>query len=112
MRKAEAIRLIWTVMVQRWQEQWNRDTKSRHLFQVQRKVGEGGKKGQKRGGYFYKIKGGTQPVLKCDRKASKRKVLLLPGNRDHGACIATVWAVLKGKREAEIWYEGEGDRGN
>jgi hypothetical protein len=62
MSKAETKSLIWTVMVQRWQEQWNIDTKGRHLFQVQRKVGEGGRKGQKKGGYFYKIKGGTQTV--------------------------------------------------
>jgi hypothetical protein len=32
MSKTEAKRLIWTVMVQRWQEQWNRDAKDRHLF--------------------------------------------------------------------------------
>jgi hypothetical protein len=43
MSKEKAKGLIWTVMVQRWQEQWNRDTKGRHLFQVQRKVGEDGK---------------------------------------------------------------------
>ena len=53
MSKAEVKCMIWTVMLQRWQEQWNRDTKGRHLFQVQRKV----RKGQKRGPYFYKIKG-------------------------------------------------------
>jgi hypothetical protein len=41
--KAEAKSLIWTVVVQRWQEQWNRDTMSRRLFQVQRKVGRGGR---------------------------------------------------------------------
>ena len=97
--------LMWTVKAQRWQEQWNRDTMGRHLFQVQRKVGEGARKEQKRGGYSYKIKSGTQPVeyvLKCDNKASNMKVWLLPGNRDCGACIATLWVVSEGKREAEI----------
>ena len=34
MSKAEAKCLIWTVMVQPWQKQWNRDTKGRYLFQV------------------------------------------------------------------------------
>lgn len=46
MSKAEAKSLIWTVMVQRWQEQWNRDTKGGHIFQVQRKFREDGRKGQ------------------------------------------------------------------
>ena len=32
MSKAEAKSLIWTVMVQRWQEQWNRDTKGKLLL--------------------------------------------------------------------------------
>ena len=32
MSKAEAKSLIWTVVVQKLQEQWNRDTKGRHLF--------------------------------------------------------------------------------
>ena len=32
MSKAEAKSLIWTVMVQRWQEKWNRDTKGKLLL--------------------------------------------------------------------------------
>ena len=62
MSKADTKSLIWTVMVQKRHEQWNRDTKGRHLFKVQRKVREDCRKGQKRGGYFYKINGGTQTV--------------------------------------------------
>ena len=48
MSKAEAEAKIWTVMVEKCQEQWNRDTKERHLFQVQRKVGEGRTAGRDR----------------------------------------------------------------
>ena len=64
MSKADAKTLIWTGMGQRWQEQWNRDTKGRHLFQVQRKVREGRMAGRdlREEAMFYKIKGGTQPV--------------------------------------------------
>jgi hypothetical protein len=43
MTKAEEKSLIWRVIVQRWQ-QWNRDTKGRHLFEVQRNVGEDDRK--------------------------------------------------------------------
>ena len=42
MSKSEGKSLILTVMVQRWQDQWNRDTKGRHLFHVQGKSGRGG----------------------------------------------------------------------
>jgi hypothetical protein len=48
MSKAEAKSLLWTVMVQRWQEQCNRETKSRHLLHVQRKVVEGRMAGRDR----------------------------------------------------------------
>ena len=48
MSKEEAKSMIWTVMVEKWQEQWNRDTRGRHLFQVQRKVGEGRTTGKDR----------------------------------------------------------------
>lgn len=51
-------------------------------------------------------------IGKCDRKASNKKVWLLPRNRDSGACTDTVWAVREGKSEAEIQYEGEGDTGH
>ena len=30
--KSEAKGMIWAVVVQRWQEQWNRDNKGRHRF--------------------------------------------------------------------------------
>lgn len=62
MSKAGAKEMIWALVVQDWQEQWNSNTKDRHLFPVQSKVGEDGMKGQKRGGHFYKATGGTQPV--------------------------------------------------
>ena len=55
MSRAEAVSMIWTMMGEKWQAQWNRDTKGSW-------GGEKGGKGQKRGGYIYKIKGGPQPV--------------------------------------------------
>ena len=113
MSNAEAKGLIWTVMLQRWQEQWNRDTKGRHLFQVQRKVGEGRMAGRDRReeAIFTRLRVGhsllnkslnvigKHPTGKCDYCQ----------DTDRGACIATVWQYQKEKermrasmREKEI----------
>ena len=71
MSKADAKSLIWRVMVQRWQKQWNRDTK--HLFEVQRKVREGRTAGRDRReeAIFARLNKtlnviGKHPTGKCD----------------------------------------------
>jgi hypothetical protein len=64
------------VKVQRWQGAVEEILRAGIYFKYRGKS-EVDKKGQKRGCYYYKIKGGTQLVeyvLKCDRKASNRKV--------------------------------------
>ena len=108
--KAEAKSLIWTVVVQRWQEQWNRDTMSRRLFQVQRKVGRGGRQeeteerrifstrlrvGHSRLNKTLNVKG-KHPTRKCEFCQETERVehvLLLCGQYEGG------------KIEAEIQYK-------
>jgi hypothetical protein len=89
-------------MVQRWQEQWNRDTKGRHLFQLQRKVREGRTRGRdrKEEAIFTRLRVGHRRLNKTLNVIGKHptgKCDYLQGNRDSGACIATVWAVSSGK---------------
>lgn len=55
--KAEANGLIRTVVKSKWQELWNRESKGRHLYKIQEKVGAGRSSGPRE-------KGG-----KCSHKA-------------------------------------------